>query len=151
MRVLIENYRGWEIFFDTDSEDFYTVSSSNDAQQVKKSYASTKKHVDDYIKENQRFKPVKVRKLYGYSEIITITGIRKDGVLVYEDAEGNKGQISRHDESHAYVLANHENGAILTDIDLLAKQKNELADKIDELAARLERLDAKKIRAEFVR
>jgi hypothetical protein len=27
MKILIENYRKWEIYFDTDSEEFYTLSN----------------------------------------------------------------------------------------------------------------------------
>jgi hypothetical protein len=81
MRVLIENYRGWELMFDTSSEDFYIMSNDYDTQQTKKSYASAKKYIDDYIKENQNFKPIKVQKMssiYNSAEVITLIGLRKD-------------------------------------------------------------------------
>ena len=52
MKTLIENYRGFEIFFDTDNENFYSVSDKYDRQETKKSYASAKKSIDDYIKYN---------------------------------------------------------------------------------------------------
>ena len=41
--------------FDTEKEDFFTVSNEYDTQQTKKSYASAKKYIDDYLKENQNF------------------------------------------------------------------------------------------------
>jgi hypothetical protein len=51
-----------EIYFDTDSEEFYTLSNQYDKENTKKSFASTKKNIDDYIKENSSFKPVMVQK-----------------------------------------------------------------------------------------
>jgi hypothetical protein len=36
MKILIENYRKWEIYFDTDSEEFYTLSNQYDKENTKK-------------------------------------------------------------------------------------------------------------------
>ena len=78
MRTLITEYRGWEIFFDTDKEEFYTVSNEYDKDNTKKYFASTKKFIDDYIKENNEFKPILVQKqqsMYSDGEIIKLIGI----------------------------------------------------------------------------
>jgi hypothetical protein len=39
-----------EIYFDTDSEEFYTLSNQYDKENTKKSFASTKKYIDDLHK-----------------------------------------------------------------------------------------------------
>ena len=107
MRVFIENYRGWDIYFDTEQEDFYTVSNQYDDQKTKKSYATTKKFIDEYIKENQSFKPIKVMKMktmYSEEKNITLIGMRKDRAFMYEDEKGNKGQLSKYDEKDFFII-----------------------------------------------
>ena len=54
MRVSIETYRNFEIFFDIESESFYTVSNEYDLEE-KKPVCSLQKWIDDYIKENENF------------------------------------------------------------------------------------------------
>jgi len=148
MRILIENYRGWEIYFDTDKEDFYTVSNEYDTQQTKKSYASAKKYVDDYLKENQNFKPIKVQKMssiYNPAEVITLIGLRKDGAFMYEDAKGNKHQLSKYSESD-YFLVNHENDEIFQELELLYKEEKELTAKIKYASSKVIKVDVKQFR-----
>ncbi len=148
MRVLIENYRAWEIYFDTDKEEFYTVSNEYDTQQTKKSYASAKKYIDDYLKENQNFKPIKVQKLssiYSSGEVITLIGLRKDGAFMYEDAKGNKQQLSKYNESD-YFLVNSENDPIFKELELLYKEEKELAAKIKYASSKVIKLDVKQIK-----
>ena len=111
MRTLITEYRGWEIFFDTDKEEFYTISNEYDKDITKKSFASTKKFVDDYIKENNSFKPILVQKepsMFNNGEIIKLIGIRKDGDFMYEDKDGKKQRLSSYNEKD-YFLINPEN------------------------------------------
>ena len=148
MRVLIENYRAWEIYFDTDKEEFYTVSNEYDTQQTKKSYASAKKYIDDYLKENQNFKPIKVQKMssiYSSGEVITLIGLRKDGAFMYEDAKGNKQQLSKYNESD-YFLVNSENDPIFKELELLYKEEKELAAKIKYASSKVIKLDVKQIK-----
>ena len=107
MRVLIENYRGWEIYFDTDKEEFQTVSNEYDKQETKRSYASSKKYIDDYIKSNNVFKPIKVQKMptmFSEGKVITLIGIRKDKAFMYEDEEGRKQQLSSYDERDYFIV-----------------------------------------------
>lgn len=79
MKIVIENYRGWEIYFDTQKETFYAVLSEFDVDKTKQSFAAIKKSIDDYIKENVNFKPFKaiVGGWGGYT-IKEFVGIRKD-------------------------------------------------------------------------
>ncbi len=111
MKVEIENYRGWSIQFDTEKESFYCHSEQYDSDENKKTYSATKKWIDDFIKENQTFKPVWIEKKpngYGGYKKIKLIGIRKDGRFVFEDPNGNKRQLSDYEEKD-YILYNSEN------------------------------------------
>lgn len=148
MRVLIENYRSWEIYFDTDKEDFYTVSNEYDTQQTKKSYASAKKYIDGYLKENQNFKPIMVQKMssiYSSTEVITLIGLRKDGAFMYEDAKGNKQQLSKYSETD-YFLVDAENDVIFKELELLYKERNAIDEKIKYASSKVIKVDVKQIK-----
>lgn len=111
MKVEIENYRGWSISFDTEKETFCCHSEQWDRDENKKSYASIKKYVDDFIKENETFKPVWIEtkpNLYGSDNRIKLIGIRRDGRFIYEDEKGDKKQLYEPDEKK-YILYNPEN------------------------------------------
>jgi hypothetical protein len=108
-RILIEKYRNFEIYFDRNDETFYCVSDYYDTDQKKKSYASAKKAIDEYIKENTTFRPFYVHNCRSKSRgeqfpthsddnKILVTGIRRDGRFV----SGDK-QISEYDESNVYL------------------------------------------------
>lgn len=81
MRVEIANYRGWEISFDTDKEEFYCLSNEYDNDVNKKSFSASKKYIDDYIKLNKEFKPFFVTSKDSRERKIKIVGVRKDGGL----------------------------------------------------------------------
>jgi hypothetical protein len=152
MRVLIENYRSWEIYFDTDNEEFHTVSNEYDTQQTKKSYASAKKYIDDYLKENQNFKPIKVQKMssiYSSAEFITLIGLRKDGAFMYEDSKGNKQQLSKYNETD-FFLVNSDNDVIFKELDLLYKERNAIDDKIKYASSKVIKVDVKQIRKNLI-
>ena len=96
MNVLIQNYRGVDILFDADNERFsYTFDIGNWSQ--KQSFASCKKSIDDYIKNNSNFEPFIVRNLKS-GKTLKITGIRKDNSFVY-DLNNTKEKISEYSES----------------------------------------------------
>ena len=104
MKVLIENYRGFDIYFNTTQEMFEAEAESYD--KGSKSFAAVKSGIDEYFKNNSEFKPFKaIRKADG--QLITIIGIRKDGRFNYEDSKGNKKQLSEYDERD-YVIYNGE-------------------------------------------
>ncbi len=134
MKTEVDNYRGWEIFFDTDTEKFTAYSNSHDTEIEKGSYSSIKKGIDEFIKENETFKtfyaePTPGQLMYNGKKIKVI-GIRKDGIFIYEDVNGKKRQLSKYDESR-FMLINPENEAVLkkynemkTEADLLRDEAN---------------------------
>src|SRR5678809_670812 len=120
MRVLIEEYRKWEIFFDTNSEDFYTVSNEYDNDKTKRSYAAVKKYIDDYIKDNETFTPVSIQREDG--RVFKLIGIRKDGAFMYEDKDGRKQQFSKCDESR-YFLVDSANDHLFEKLETLRAKR----------------------------
>lgn len=148
MRTLITEYRGWEIFFDTDKEEFYTISNEHDKDITKKSFASTKKFVDDYIKENNSFKPILVQKepsMFNNGEIIKLIGIRKDGNFMYEDKDGKKQRLSSYDEKD-YFLINPENDEPFKKIAELEKRRDEIGSEIKEIKKTIIKVDVKQVK-----
>ncbi len=148
MRTLITEYRGWEIFFDTDKEEFYTVSNEYDKDNTKKTFASTKKFVDDYIKENNSFKPILVQKepsMFNNGEIIKLIGIRKDGDFMYEDKDGKKQRLSSYNEKD-YFLINPENDETFKKIAELEKKRDEIGSEIKELKKTIIKVDVKQVK-----
>lgn len=148
MRVLIETYRGWDIHFDTDSEDFYTVSNEHYKQATKRSYASTKKFIDDYIKENNEFKPIKVQKeetIFKTGDVITLIGLRKDNTFMYEDSDGKKSQLSKYSEKE-YFLVDSRNDVHFDTIKQLRKKREAIDAEIREAQNRVIKVDVRQIR-----
>lgn len=95
MKTTIENYRGIDIWFDTEYETFSCdVDHEN---SVKKSYPAVKKFIDDWKKDAANFKSFRVcgnpNSYYG-GKNGTIIGIRKDGRFVLENEKGEKEQVS---------------------------------------------------------
>jgi len=151
MRVLIENYRGWEIYFDTDKEEFYTVSNEYDKQETKRSYASSKKYIDDYIKSNNVFKPIKVQKMptmFSEGKVITLIGIRKDKAFMYEDEEGRKQQLSSYDERD-YFIVDSRNDVHFKRIAELAIERKRIDDEVKQIEKSVIKVDVKQIRQNF--
>ena len=153
MRTLITDYRGWGIFFDTDREEFYTVSNEYDKDNTKKSFASTKKFIDDYIKENNEFKPILVQKeesTFGNKVVIKLIGIRKDGKFMYEDKDGKKQQLSSYYESD-YFLINPKNDESFEKIDKLRIERDKIDSQIKEINKTIIKVDVKQIRENLLK
>jgi regulator of replication initiation timing len=131
MKILIENYRNWQIFFDTDSENFY-ADTDDQISKEKKSYAAAKKYIDDFIKENNEFKPIEAESLHSaLSESkITLIGIRKDGAFVYLNENGIKTQLPSCYEKD-YFLVDQRNEIHFNKI-------RELVEKIEQLRSQVE-------------
>ncbi len=130
MEVLIENYRGWDILFDTDKEAFVVESDSWDQRNEKKSFAACKSFVDQYIKDNSEFKPIRIQNKTSGEEFL-LTGIRKDGRFTYE-REGKKTQLSEYDEKR-YILFNADNIPIFSEAKRLKEEASELRKQADAL------------------
>jgi hypothetical protein len=106
MKTQVDTYRGWDISFDTEKQTFYTVSDHYDRSETKVTYNAIKTFIDDFIKENNEFKPVLIEKLgsWGDKHSTKLIGIRKDGRFICEDAKGKKGQISQYDEKDYFIV-----------------------------------------------
>lgn len=101
MKITIENYRGFDIEFDTDYEKFQCIVSEDNTKESK-SFSAVKKFVDDYKKDNQNFNPFYVvsnpqNRMYCEKERLKIIGIRNDGRFMAETKNGDKKQISDYD------------------------------------------------------
>ncbi len=151
MKVKIEDYRGWEIFFHTDNEEFYTVSNEYDKDKSKKSYAATKKFIDDYIKDNLEFKPVFAQtdaSIFSGGEIIKLVGIRKDGFFMCE-RNGKIEQLGKYYEKD-YYLVNEENNAAMDVIKELRKERDGIDLKIKEVNKKVIRIGLDTIREKYI-
>jgi hypothetical protein len=115
MKVTIEEYRGFEIYFDTDHEVFQCVVADESAKESK-SFSAVKKFVDDYKKDNQDFAPFWVdrnpERYYTETRALKIIGLRKDGRFIAEK-NGGRIQVSDHDLS-IYVVSLKENERFFT-------------------------------------
>ena len=110
MKILIENYRGFDIEFDTDCEKFQCIGNEENTKKST-SFSAVKKFVDEYKKTNEGFKPFWVETLPTYYMIdkLKVVGLRKDGRYVAENSEGVKIQLSDYDTGN-YMLLKEENG-----------------------------------------
>lgn len=134
MKALIEDYRGFEISFDTEKSVFYCFSDSYDTENTSKSYDAVKKYIDDYIKANKTFKSFVVYPVPNSykKEPTTITGIRKDGGFTYVDEIGKPKKVSNYDENEYYFI-NPSNESALSEMQSLEEQKNQIRERIKTL------------------
>ncbi len=112
MQIQIDQYRGWSISFDTEKETFYCHSDQWDKDMNKNSFSSVKKWIDDFIKDNEVFKPVWIVAIptsYFFSKgKVKLIGIRKDGRFIYENDKGEKKQLSEYKEKD-FILYDEAN------------------------------------------
>jgi hypothetical protein len=85
MRVENEIYREWSISFDTEKETFHCHYEELAKEEGEKSFASTRKWIDDFIKKNKVFNPIWAEsKSYYYGDKkIKIIGINENGNFIY--------------------------------------------------------------------
>ena len=138
MKVEIENYRGWEISFDPDTEEFYGLSDRHDKDVNKKSYSATKKFIDDFIKDNQEFKAFNVesnpQSSWGGKKG-RIVGIRKDKRFIIELPDGKKEQVSYYSEKD-FILINADNKMLWLELEKINKERDALYKKEREVKAK---------------
>jgi len=143
MRVTVDTYRGYDIEFDTDSYKFLSIISEEDSKESK-SYPAVKKWIDDYLKENNNFKPFLVvvhptSSSYGYKKEFKVIGIRKDNRFIGEDKNGDKFQLSIYDE-RSFILHKEENVEIIKSINLLDEKLEQFKQQCRE--KRMELIDS---------
>lgn len=123
-KILIDNYRGFDIEFETINEKFQCIIT-DELVKESVSFSAIKKFVDEYKKTNQEFKPFFVESTpggYRQSVKLKIIGIRKDGRFVAENSKGEKIQVSDYDIKD-YMIYKQENEAPLKLLsDLKAKE-----------------------------
>ena len=146
MRVLIENYRGFEINFDTETSEFYT--ELDDYGKRSKSFEAVKKGVDEFKKANSEFKPFKVIKIDA-SEILNIIGIRKDGRFYYEK-NSEKNQLSDYYEDNYFVYDEKIHDQWAVDLAYLQSQKDDIIKKIENKRKSIQGHTLKSIKANYL-
>jgi FlaA1/EpsC-like NDP-sugar epimerase len=118
------------IYFDTDSEEFYTLSNQYDKENTKKVLHQQKNIL---MIENSSFKPVMVQKFettFSSAEIIKLVGIRKDNKLYEEMVRLNNCQ---HMMKKNYFLVNTENDKIELKIKELLVDKDKIIRQVKEM------------------
>jgi|GEM_PF-4975001 hypothetical protein len=130
MKSEVDNYRGYEIRFDTEKETF--ECDIDDSRSVKKSYSSIKLFIDEYIKDNHEFKPFKIEKTpfsyYAKDGVINVIGIRKDGRFIIQNGE-KKEQLSDYDLEQ-YMIVLLENKQFWDELKELNLKRQEI-DKVE--------------------
>ena len=124
--ILIENYRGFDIEFNTTSEKFQCIIT-DDAIKESISFSAVKKFIDDYKKDNKDFKSFYVEgvpdEYFPIKGVLKIVGIRKDGRFIAEDSLGVKKQISDYDLSK-YMVFRESNRPFMLQLDELKAKED---------------------------
>jgi hypothetical protein len=99
-KTKVGDYKGFEIYFDSDNE-LFSVQGYDVQKDNKKTYASCKTYIKDFIKENSLFGEFKIIKIPGgnnssidSNQLVTVVGIHANGNFLCLDAKGNKFQLS---------------------------------------------------------
>jgi hypothetical protein len=128
MRTKIEIYRGYDIVFNHDTEEF-ECKEIGEGFKGRASFSACKKAIDDYLKSNEEFKPFEVERRVGADICIdTITGIRKDG-----DYTTNKGERLTKYDMRNYFLRNPDNDPIREKMREIDAKKKVLQKEYDSL------------------
>lgn len=149
MSVLIENYRGHDIYFDSDNERFSFHFDTGSWNQ-KQTFSACKKSIDDYVKENEKFEPFIVERLRGRLEQIKIVGIRKDRRFCFDNGGNVKGQVSNYDEPYWYA-PNHLNVPIYERLYQIRKEIHELNEKERDIDNSIIKKTLAQIRKEIIK
>jgi len=129
--ILIENYRGYDIFFKSTEERFYT-SIDGTSWRNKQSFSAVKKFIDDHIKDNYKFEPfyiVKTGSIFHDDKKLKVVAIRKDGRFIAENPKGKKEQISDYEEKD-WILDVPENDIHFANIAIYQGEVQVWQDKI---------------------
>lgn len=130
--ITIENYRGFDIEFNTANEQFQCIVT-DEVTKESNSFSAIKKFIDEYKKSNQGFKPfyvIRTPDYYGSYERIKIIGIRKDKRFITQDGD-KKGQLSEYNENN-YMLEKESNNLFIQKLKTLEKEMDEYRLKMNE-------------------
>lgn len=151
MKIKIEDYRGWEIYFYTEMETFLSESDEFDRSETKKSFTSAKKFIDDFINDNLEFKPVWIEtlaSLHRNPQKIKLIGIRKDKRFVYEGKDGKKEQLSDYREKE-YILCNDANDAHYAELAECRKRKELIDEEVKVIEAKIIKVGLSELKAKY--
>lgn len=150
MRTVVENYRGVEIFFDTNDERF-SFSFDDGRWNEKQSYSAAKKKIDDYIKETHVFTPFIVSNTRSNSiNTLNVISVRKDGDYMVQDGSGRISKLSQYDEKN-YVEYFPSDDKIYAEIAVCEIEIDKLNERIKELKAPIiERKSLDKMKKSFM-
>ena len=133
MAIKIETYRGFDILFEPQSERF-TFALDEGSWTTKQSYSACKKNIDDFIKNNNNFKPFYAIKKDAIRKVF-VTGIRKDNKFVFDD-----GILSDWDEKY-YILHEESFDNLIDEYNKLYEEfekiKEEYYSKVNELKSKI--------------
>lgn len=122
MRALIENYRGFNIYYETYNENFEVDISVDSQEGIRiRSYSEATKYIDEFLKTNNDFIKIKICKFpsyfHDYAEAVII-GLRKDNRLAIERDDGKKELLSDYDEKEWFIKYD-ENSSIIEKLEAL--------------------------------
>lgn len=147
MKIDIEEYRGWNITFDTESDTFSAYSNTYDQEKIKPGIKNLRDYIDDFIKNNQDFKPIVVERRETGKKI-TLIGVRKDNAFTILEESGSKKQLSGWDEKYYHEI-NPENEPIKQEIAKLKLEAKVIEGKIDELTKSMKGRSVSEIRKDL--
>lgn len=122
MITVVDNYRSFDISFDSNDEQFYAISNKYDTDCKSKSFAAVKGKIDEYIKTNATFHPFQIFNKSG--EIQKVVGIRKDKKFWIEK-NGSRSQLSNYSEKDWFIYS--------PEVDEILAKRKEIGRKISEL------------------
>ena len=131
-KITIENYRGFDIEFDTDCAKFQCICTEENAKEST-SFTSVKKFIDDYKKANQEFKPFEIEPSpEGYKNSkFTVIGMAKNGRFIVKDNNGLKSQLSDFDTNY-YIVSFPENESLSKKLVELKEKETKIYKEIKE-------------------
>lgn len=102
MKTKVDEYKGFDIFFDSYDGTF-SVEGYDSFKDKKKSFNSCKTYVNNFIKENSVFGEFDIIKFPSYRhklsdklERATVKGIHSNGNFLCEKEDGSKFQLSNY-------------------------------------------------------
>jgi hypothetical protein len=140
METLIENYKNFDIKFDTKYERFNATSEYHDFTLFEETFSGIKLSIDRHVDKNPRFEEFYANlndSYYGYSKV-KIVGIVQGRKFLYVDENG-KTRRMLIDESDDYFVYNSQN-------DDYMEQITEIREQIEHLESRIKELDDKMIK-----
>lgn len=144
-RLEVQVYRGFQVYFDTETEEFCGLSDRYDTEAVRDTYKGLLRYIDKYIKDNAKFKPIKV--INGpLGREITLVGLRLDGQFMYLNKDGKPVRLPKWDAKDYHVI-NPENFDLLEELERIDDQIQVLKAKYNEAKKRYKPgMDLKQLR-----